>query len=448
MLDHLSPKFTTAPQANIGDPRAALILNRFSRTLSIMYATNAVSSILGVTADEIHGKSFYECIQENCLPEAIRCLEGAKANDSIAYLRFFYRDPRRQEDLEQSDREASHSSDSEDGGVQLDDCHDDDGNVPMEGVEQNISDANQTSSFTSVAQTNFRTGSAGSTDLEHDSSTRMPGYQPPAQSHSSSSSGPRLSGTRQGSSDRQTRRSNSRSMEPFEVEAVISCTSDGLVVILRKAPVIQPLREPEYANGLFAAPWAAEPILPRYGHSSPIDARGPSEDDFMSSIREVAVFAWSLTGINGNIASYSHGIPRGEAVPPTGYPIWLPRAQISEDLGPENQAMRRWAQLGRTNTPPNGNQIPYQHPQGEELLRTSEIYGNGTIDTIGRQKDTFETKGGSAHQLPPPNFRQHYILPPAPFIGQNYMKNPGTAPDGNQERGSGENGHSMRNMWY
>src|SRR6202035_2650967 len=100
--------------------RAALILNRFTRTLTVMYATNAVTSILGITPEQFDGKSFYECIQENCLADAIRCLESAKANDSIAYLRFWHRDPRRQEDLQdQQMREASRSSGSEGGGVQL-----------------------------------------------------------------------------------------------------------------------------------------------------------------------------------------------------------------------------------------------------------------------------------------------------------------------------------------
>jgi hypothetical protein len=120
MLQHLSPKFQQAPAANAREPRAALILNRFTRTLTVMFATNAISEVLGLAPDQLTHKSFYECIQENCLPDAIKCLESAKANDSIAYLRFWYRDPRRPEELEQLEREASHSSDEEDGGVRLD----------------------------------------------------------------------------------------------------------------------------------------------------------------------------------------------------------------------------------------------------------------------------------------------------------------------------------------
>ncbi|KAM0503556.1 hypothetical protein ACHAP6_001833 [Verticillium nonalfalfae] len=124
MLEHLSPKFRTQPTER--EPRAALIVNRFTRTLTVMFATNAVSTILGVRPDQIKDKSFYECIQENCLPDAIRCLESAKANDSIAYLRFWYRDPRREEDFDEEDEEEEederrsiNSSDSEGGGARL-----------------------------------------------------------------------------------------------------------------------------------------------------------------------------------------------------------------------------------------------------------------------------------------------------------------------------------------
>ncbi|KAK7981688.1 hypothetical protein PG988_003926 [Apiospora saccharicola] len=116
MLEHLSPKFKMPPMER--EPRAALILNRFTQTLTVMFATNAVSSILGVSPDQIQGKSFYECIDQNCWADAINCLESAKANDSIAYLRFWYRDPRREEDFDDEGSDSEDSSDS-DGGAQL-----------------------------------------------------------------------------------------------------------------------------------------------------------------------------------------------------------------------------------------------------------------------------------------------------------------------------------------
>jgi hypothetical protein len=54
---------------------------------------------------------------------------------------------------------------------------------------------------------------------------------------------------------------------------------------------------------------------------------GPSlqfQNAFMSTIRDVAVFAWALTGINGSLAEYARGTPKGESQPPEGFPIWNP----------------------------------------------------------------------------------------------------------------------------
>lgn len=51
----------------------------------------------------------------------------------------------------------------------------------------------------------------------------------------------------------------------------------------------------------------------------------------MASIREVAVFAWALTGINGSLERYTRGTPSGESQPPGGFPIWDPNA----NAGPE-----------------------------------------------------------------------------------------------------------------
>ncbi len=95
MLPRLSVEFQASLDPSGHEPRVAVIVNRFTRTLKVMHATRAVSSILGITAGELKDRSFYECIQEHCLPEAIRCLESAKTNESIAFLKFWYRDPRR-----------------------------------------------------------------------------------------------------------------------------------------------------------------------------------------------------------------------------------------------------------------------------------------------------------------------------------------------------------------
>ena len=81
-----------------------------------MFATNAVASILGVTPDLVQDKSFWECISENCVADAINCLESAKANDSIAYLRFWSRDPRREEDFE---HDSDEEDDDDDDGIDI-----------------------------------------------------------------------------------------------------------------------------------------------------------------------------------------------------------------------------------------------------------------------------------------------------------------------------------------
>ncbi|KAK1962156.1 hypothetical protein LY78DRAFT_265381 [Colletotrichum sublineola] len=355
MLEHLSPKFRMPAVER--EPRAALILNRFTRTLTVMFATNAVSSILGVRPDQIKDKSFYECIQENCLPDAIRCLESAKANDSIAYLRFWYRDPRRPEDFDGDDDEehlSGNSSDSDGGGVQLDDqldSHmdiDDDG--PQIKQEARIRPG-MPSNHSSATHTATTDASGSSNRTQQTAATSAPSIDGAAAQPSPPAGGAR-----------------NRRREPpaaFELEAVVSCTSDGLVVVIRKArPPIPtahpPLVVPTYTNGLFAAPWGQYPIRPQvpqetlYTFRPPLvpqsmplrdnvmDAGGPPVDHLMNSIRDVAVFAWALVGINGNLATYTRGLPRDHAQP-DGLPVWDPSAGSASYLGPENQAVRRWS---------------------------------------------------------------------------------------------------------
>lgn len=385
MLEHLSSKFTHAPTPHVREPRAALILNRFTRTLTVMFATNAVSGILGVSPEQLTSKSFYECIQENCLPDAIRCLESAKANDSIAYLRFWYRDPRRPAELERIEREASHSSDEDDGGVVLEDH--------MEIDQPNLNSRVRYDREIPLLEEESRTSSGESSDLGQNASNVMFDNDPQLRARSNG------------------RRSAPRRIlsppEPIEIEAVVSCTSDGLVVILRRArPIEQPPQQPyavsPYTNGVFAAPWGLDPILPQAperrlafppnqmhqvqavaAHSR--ITGGPSMDSFMSSIREVAVFAWSLTGINGNIAKYGQGTPRGESVPPSGLPVWDAKARIQHVEAPNNQAYQKWHELNQRALQQTSNEAigesspPYTHHRQEQLLRKQYGYGSGPM---------------------------------------------------------------------
>lgn len=333
MLEHLSPKFKMPPVER--EPRAALILNRFTRNLTVMFATNAIASVLGLAPEQIKDKSFYRCIQERCLPDALHCLESAKANDSIAYLRFWSRDPREAEDDEQGPPNGDQDEDMNDANSSPSDS--DEGGVALDG------------------------------QMDVDGRTREEAAPPPPLP-------PRR------------RRRHRQPLPSLELEAVVSCTSDGLVVILRRARPAIPPSAPSapspwnFENGLFAAPWAQQPIRPAvppemmYSFRAPLmpqymplrdnvmAAGGPPMDHLMQSIRDVAVFAWALVGINGNLASYRHGRPRDEAAPPGGLPIWDPTAVGSIHQPPENQAAAKWAAMEQ--------QRPYNHyPRSDPRVR-------------------------------------------------------------------------------
>ncbi|KAF4446488.1 hypothetical protein F53441_9892 [Fusarium austroafricanum] len=434
-----------------------------------MFATDAVASILGVPADQVQHKSFYECIRESCLDDALKCIESAKANDSIAYLRFWSRDPRRPEDFEDEESDAeeestidvaeSHgseeprhhlnpgntdsphpdhngsgsslqapnqqrraesrrSSDSEGGGVKLDGAMDLDSNSNQASADPPIkaeSDVEMQDGTTS----NETSGESRTTSSNALGSTsRAGGYQTPSTPQSPQ---PVEDNTPQ------VRRPRSRPVRQLtpsvELEAVVSCTSDGLAVILRRARpqipnVNPPLIPSTFDNGVFAAPWAQRPVYPQYPYEAvhnfqaPLTpqhmplrsgiqaAGGPPMDQLMQSIRDVAVFAWALVGINGNIASHGHGQPSGEAQPPDGLPIWDPEAAETSYEGPYNQAAERWAREAQ-------RQQPYFHQQDSV---STEFSMEGSVDysTTGmgyqnhnqNRKYTTNGHGNSWHSQP------------------------------------------------
>lgn len=364
MLSYLSNKFEQEPSVQLPEPRAALFLNRFTRTSTIMYATDGVASILGLQPGDLVGKSFYYCIEENCLRDAVKCLESAKANDSIAYLRFWYRNP-----LQGASRGHTESI------PDRDDSDEDDGGVPL-GAGQR-SDSRASGTTTSPSAPNERT--TGVADSQHLGiiaengvvQVDGTGIPPPTVTPPNAQSGGSLAATMNGNAE--TYRTNlddsadrgatsratgsdavdsQRSMssqtphesqqDHLEIEAVVSCTSDGLVVILRRAQPLVPqtlgaTESPYYANGLFASPWAPEPVLPPHMQQATITRNesfpdsDSDESGFMAAIRDVAVFAWSLTGINGSLAEFARGKAAGEALPPGGLPIWDPNANTDSE---------------------------------------------------------------------------------------------------------------------
>ncbi|EWZ82075.1 hypothetical protein FOCG_11280 [Fusarium oxysporum f. sp. radicis-lycopersici 26381] len=527
MLQHLSPKFRLPPVER--EPRAALILNRFTRTLTIMFATDAVASILGVPADQVQHKSFYECIRETCLDDALKCIESAKANDSIAYLRFWSRDPRRPEDFEEEESnvdeestidgvngrnesegprhlrngttnspypdqngsgsglmapnqqrraESRRSSDSEGGGVKLDGAMDLDSNSnahrgsagPSIKVEPDVDmqdgiTSNEISGESRTTSSNALGSSSRATRYQTPLTPQSP---PPPEDNAP-----------------QVRRSRSRPARQLapsvELEAVVSCTSDGLVVILRRArpqiPSVEPPQIPStFDHGVFAAPWAQQPVYPQYPHEAvhnfqapyaphhmPLRsgiqaAGGPPMDQLMQSIRDVAVFAWALVGINGNIASHGHGQPSGEAQPPDGLPIWDPEAGDASYEGPYNQAAQRWAQEAQ-------RQQPSLHQQ-DSVSTEFSMEGTADYSTAGLGYQNHATNGHgnpwysqpSAHQRNQEAFaqnsRQHH-QDPSNMAASSVNQHPSQWSDGQHWLGnpqvpttSAEDHHNPTNGWH
>ncbi|KAK0643475.1 hypothetical protein B0T16DRAFT_459615 [Cercophora newfieldiana] len=252
MLEHLSPKFKMPPTER--EPRAALVLNRFTRNLSIMFATNAVTSILGLRPDELLHRPFYHCIQQNCLTDAIACLESAKKNESIAYLRFWFRDPRQDDYVEPATEE-----DVDDESTDMDsDCDSDE----KERLTEDEMDVDDGEHCPPIGQRR----------------TSVPTHRPNT-THRTPPTPPLT--------DSVPTPHTSHHPDAFELEAVVSCTSDGLVVVLRRAR--PPIPDPQlplvpafnYEKGLFAAPWSQQPIEPYYPPELLYTFRAPFLPQFM-----------------------------------------------------------------------------------------------------------------------------------------------------------------------
>ena len=305
-----------------------------------MYATTGIQDIIGISANEMQGRSFYYCIAENCLRDATKCLENAKGNDSIAYLRFWFRDPRQDDAVappdDDSDEEMTTdaSLDNSEGGIGLASGSETSPDTTMGADVMEIDSGAEGSKHGSHESH----GSSG----ESTADTHEAVFGEPAQANSSASStGPSPERSRSGSQP--------QNGDAIELEAVVSCTSDGLVVCLRKArpmiphPTHRPSK-PVYENGLYAAPWASTPHLPPvmdrpgagfgtafapalgpYGaqHSHTPPPRSLEQNDFMNAIRDQAIFAWALTGINGSLADFGQGKPLGESLPQDGLPVWV-----------------------------------------------------------------------------------------------------------------------------
>lgn len=493
MLEHLSPKFKMPPMER--EPRAALILNRFTRSLSIMFATNAVASILGVTPDLVQDKSFWECISENCVADAINCLESAKANDSIAYLRFWSRDPRREEDFEDDSEEED---DDDDDGIDIkeespsSDCDSSDGVHLGNAMDIDSDEAAHSGRVGDIAY-----GMASGSGVNQFHSTTLANAGSGSESVTYGTTRPTTSSTDspqqsyRSPSRADSRRSRRRPIPSIELEAVVSCTSDGLVVVLRKARPPMPAPHPpllpvhHYENGLFAAPWSEEPVNPLYPaerfhtfqpplltQHMPLqehvkDAGGPPIEQLMRAIRDVAVFAWALVGINGNMARYGRGVPRGDAQPHDGAPVWDSKTKKTQYLVTEPHASGQWLSVLGQNGTSAASYVPGSSAEAPQCYgRTSNGF-NGVGGTnfsytnppawLHSTPYTTTTTAPTQSRSPAPHAQHIQTLPP-PYRGSSRPQEPWADASSyaqdtrsysiptSQPNGAGEN-HNYRHMW-
>jgi hypothetical protein len=195
---HQVEMLTNNPLENGSDqtsePRAVVLLNRFTYDLDMMNCTYPIVQVTGTPAYEMQCRSFYDMIAEGSRDHAFSVIDEAKANDGIAYLRFQYRDPR-QDDGHRSDFDMESDSDA-------DMESDSDADMADLGAE-----------------------SVSNSESEHDGEYARLDIEP-----------------------------------PHELEAIIYCTSDGLVVCLRRAHPL-PWANQDIRSEVRDFLWAAAPMV-------------------------------------------------------------------------------------------------------------------------------------------------------------------------------------------
>ncbi|KAF9572149.1 hypothetical protein EC968_010235 [Mortierella alpina] len=75
------------------EPRVCLILNRFSRSLGVMYASPSCESILHIDSEEIIGKPFLVFVRADDLASFVEHTDVAKSSSMITHIRFWFQSP-------------------------------------------------------------------------------------------------------------------------------------------------------------------------------------------------------------------------------------------------------------------------------------------------------------------------------------------------------------------
>jgi hypothetical protein len=267
-----------------------------------------VADILGVAPRHLVSKSFYYCIKECCLRDAVQCLENTKTSDSIAYLRFCFRNPLSDDEHASG---ADRNEGENEGKVETNLHNRGNGHIVQDIFLHNTC---READLPDVARGNSRDISR-SPARQCSSCLPIIGRDLAGMHHSSTAN--RRNPILASPSRRPVRHGKSHR----EIEAVISCSSDGLTAVLRHArpsipQLVQQTGHPVYANGLIASPWATtsslSPSKTGYLHSAVTTTKnstadipgGPGQEELMNAIRDAVALARAGVGADASRKRY------------------------------------------------------------------------------------------------------------------------------------------------
>ncbi|KAF9574651.1 hypothetical protein EC968_005881 [Mortierella alpina] len=81
------------------EPRACMILNRFSRSLGIMYASPSCEIIFKLEPEEIVGRPFLLFIRSDDLATFVEQVDLAKSTNAVTHMRFWFQSPHCQREI-------------------------------------------------------------------------------------------------------------------------------------------------------------------------------------------------------------------------------------------------------------------------------------------------------------------------------------------------------------
>ncbi|KAI1316595.1 hypothetical protein EDD11_009720 [Mortierella claussenii] len=81
------------------EPRACMLLNRFSRNLSVMYASPSCEMIFNVDPDDTIGKPFLLFVRSDDLGSFVEQVDLAKSSTIVTHMRFWFQSPSCQQEI-------------------------------------------------------------------------------------------------------------------------------------------------------------------------------------------------------------------------------------------------------------------------------------------------------------------------------------------------------------